>query len=190
MRRIRVRNSLMWIRSEARGLKQKEKTEALSARGTIRKPTQGMMKRLVTNPTGEIRLKWRATKGAVPRMATAVTRREILAYSRSSLSRRSVKEGEALLRSFPEGCAAPDRGSRGRQGRRAERRHRKGKGARRGGSERRPGQGCEGDSFPGRKGWKEESDHHDHRPDHGDPSARNIGIEKNTGDRHGLPPIS
>jgi hypothetical protein len=46
-------------------------------RGTMRKPTQGMKKRFVTNPIGEIRLKWSMTKGAVPKMATLVTRREI-----------------------------------------------------------------------------------------------------------------
>jgi hypothetical protein len=37
--------------------RKKDKTEATSAMGTMRKPTQGMMKRFVNNPTGEIRLK-------------------------------------------------------------------------------------------------------------------------------------
>jgi hypothetical protein len=56
--------------------------EAKRPRGTMRKPTQGIKKRLVRNPTGEIRLKWSATKGAVPSMATAVARRESFVYFR------------------------------------------------------------------------------------------------------------
>jgi hypothetical protein len=64
----------------AKGEKKKEKMEATRLKGTMRNPTQGMTKRLVTNPMGEILLKWRATKGAVPRMATPVTRREIFTY--------------------------------------------------------------------------------------------------------------
>ncbi len=68
------------IRSVAKGTKKKEKMEAARLRGTIRKPTHGIMKRLVINPTGAKRLKWSATKGAVPKMATPVTRRGSVKY--------------------------------------------------------------------------------------------------------------
>jgi hypothetical protein len=71
---------LMLIRRAAKGVKKKEKIEAVRLNGTIRKPTQGMIKRLVKNPMGAKRLKWRATKGAVPTMATPVTRRESRIY--------------------------------------------------------------------------------------------------------------
>jgi len=75
LRRIRVMKPLMLIRRAAKGVKKKEKIEAVRLNGTIRKPTQGMIKRFVKNPIGAKRLKWRATKGAVPIMATPVTRR-------------------------------------------------------------------------------------------------------------------
>ena len=75
LRRTRVTKPLMLIRKVAKGVKKKEKMEAVRLSGTIRKPTQGMIKRLVKNPIGAKRLKWRATKGAVPIMATPVTRR-------------------------------------------------------------------------------------------------------------------
>jgi hypothetical protein len=39
-----------------------------------------MNKRLVKKPMAENRLKWRATKGAVPQMATPVTSRESRIY--------------------------------------------------------------------------------------------------------------
>ena len=71
---------LMSIRKVAKGVKKKEKMEAVRLKGTMRKPTQGMMRRLVKNPIGEKRLKWRATKGAVPKIATPVTRRESRIY--------------------------------------------------------------------------------------------------------------
>ena len=71
---------LMLIRKVAKGVEKKEKMEAVRLKGTMRKPTQGMMKRLVKNPMGEKRLKWRATKGAVPKIATPVTRRESMIY--------------------------------------------------------------------------------------------------------------
>ena len=77
LRRIRVMKPLMLSKGVAKGEKKKEKMEATRLKGTMRNPTQGMTKRLVTNPMGEILLKWRATKGPVPRMATPVTRREI-----------------------------------------------------------------------------------------------------------------
>ena len=76
LRRIRVMKLLMLTRNVARGVKKKEKMEAVRLRGTMKKPTQGTMNRFVTNPTGAKRLKCRATKGAVPTMATPVTRRE------------------------------------------------------------------------------------------------------------------
>jgi hypothetical protein len=75
-----VMKPLMLIRKAANGVKKKEKMEAVRLKGTIRKPTQGMIKRLVRNPMGAKRLKWRATKGAVPMMATPVTRRESRTY--------------------------------------------------------------------------------------------------------------
>ena len=78
--RIRVIKPLMLIRKVANGMKKKEKMEAVRLKGTIRKPTQGMMNRLVKNPMGAKRLKWSATKGAVPKMATPVTRRESMIY--------------------------------------------------------------------------------------------------------------
>ncbi len=78
--RRRVMNPLIWIRKEAIGVKKNEKTEAARLRGTIRNPTHGMMKRLVKNPMGEKRLKWKATNGAVPKMATPVTRRGRVTY--------------------------------------------------------------------------------------------------------------
>jgi hypothetical protein len=68
------------IKRVAKGRKKKEKMEAVRLKGTIRKPTQGMMKMLVIKPMGAKRLKWRATKGAVPKMATPVTRRESVIY--------------------------------------------------------------------------------------------------------------
>jgi hypothetical protein len=80
LRRIDVMNPFISIKRVAKGRKKKEKMEAVRLKGTIRKPTQGMMKRLVINPTGAKRLKWRAAKGAVPKMATPVTRRESLIY--------------------------------------------------------------------------------------------------------------
>ena len=80
LRRIRVIKPLMLIRKVAKGVKTKEEMEAVRLKGTMRKPTHGMMKRLVINPIGEKRLKWRATKGAVPKMATPVTRRESMKY--------------------------------------------------------------------------------------------------------------
>ena len=64
------------IKEVAKGYQMKERREATRARGTMRNPTQGMTKRLVSSPIGEIRLKWRVTKGVVPRMATPLTRRE------------------------------------------------------------------------------------------------------------------
>jgi hypothetical protein len=70
----------MLIKKLAKGVKKKEKMEAVRLKGTIRKPTQGMMNRLVKNPMGAKRLKWRATKGAVPKMATPVTRSESMIY--------------------------------------------------------------------------------------------------------------
>jgi hypothetical protein len=70
----------MSIKRVAKGRKKKEKMEAVRLKGTIKKPTQGMMKRLVRNPMGAKRLKWKATQGAVPKMATPVTRRESLIY--------------------------------------------------------------------------------------------------------------
>src|SRR4030042_4750280 len=82
LRSIRVMKLFILIRKVAKGMKKKEKIEAVRLNGTIRKPTQGMMKRLVINPTGAKRLKWRATKGKVPKMATPVTRRESLIYFR------------------------------------------------------------------------------------------------------------
>src|SRR4030042_6641000 len=80
LRRVRVMKSLMWIKRVARGEKKKEKREAMRLRGTMKKPTHGMNRRLVKNPTGANRLKWRATKGAGPKMATPVTRRESMIY--------------------------------------------------------------------------------------------------------------
>jgi len=80
LRRIKVMKSLILSKKVAKGEKKKEKIEATRLKGTMRNPTHGMTKRLVTNPMGEIRLKWSATKGAVPRVATAVTRREIFIY--------------------------------------------------------------------------------------------------------------
>ena len=80
MSRIRAIKPLMLIKKVAKGVKKKEKMEAVRLKGTMRKPTHGMMKRLVKNPMGEKRLKWSATKGAVPKMATPVTRRESMIY--------------------------------------------------------------------------------------------------------------
>jgi hypothetical protein len=73
-------NPFILIRKVAKGMKKKEKMEAVRLKGTIKKPTHGMIKRLVMNPMGAKRLKWRATKGAVPKMATPVARRESLVY--------------------------------------------------------------------------------------------------------------
>src|SRR5512139_4040801 len=78
--RIRVIKPLMLIRKLAKGAKKKERMEARRLSGTMRKPTQGMIKRLVKNPIGEKRLKWRATRGTVPKIATPVTRRESMIY--------------------------------------------------------------------------------------------------------------
>jgi hypothetical protein len=78
--RIRVMKPFKLIRKVAKGVRKKEKTEAMRLKGTMIKPTQGMIMRLVKNPIGEKRLKWRATKGAVPKMATPVTRRESMIY--------------------------------------------------------------------------------------------------------------
>ena len=78
--RIRAIKPLMLIKKVAKGVKKKEKMEAVRLKGTMRKPTQGIIKRLVKNPIGEKRLKWSATKGAVPKMATPVTRRESMIY--------------------------------------------------------------------------------------------------------------
>jgi hypothetical protein len=76
LRRIKVMKLLMLSKRVAKGEKKKEKIEATRLKGTMRNPTQGMTKRLVTSPMGEILLKWKATKGEVPRMATPVARRE------------------------------------------------------------------------------------------------------------------
>lgn len=67
-------------------------------RGTMRKPTQGMAKRLVTNPMGEIRLKWSATKGAVPNVATAETRKENLIYFQMVCLQEVFREGKISSR--------------------------------------------------------------------------------------------
>ena len=82
LRRMRAIQLLIWINRIAKGEKKKEKSEAMRLRGTIIKPTQGMKKRLVKNPMRENRLKWRATKGAVPKIATPVTRKESKIYFR------------------------------------------------------------------------------------------------------------
>ena len=57
LRSIRVRKLLTLIRNVARGVKKKEKMEAERLKGTIRKPTQGTMKRFVKKPMGAKRLK-------------------------------------------------------------------------------------------------------------------------------------
>ena len=57
MRRIRVMKLLMLIKKVAVGERKKERIEAARLKGTMMNPTQGMAKRLDTNPTGEMRLK-------------------------------------------------------------------------------------------------------------------------------------
>ena len=52
-----VTKLLTLIRNVARGVKKKEKIEAERLKGTIRKPTQGTMKRFVKKPMGAKRLK-------------------------------------------------------------------------------------------------------------------------------------
>jgi hypothetical protein len=57
LRRMSVIKSLICINRVARGRKKKEKKEAMRLRGTMRKPTHGMKRRLVKNPMRENRLK-------------------------------------------------------------------------------------------------------------------------------------
>jgi hypothetical protein len=80
--RMRAIQLSIWINKVAKGEKKKEKSAAMRLRGVIIKPTQGIKKRLVKKPMGENRLKWSATKGAVPKIATPVTRKESRLYFR------------------------------------------------------------------------------------------------------------
>ena len=51
----------------------------------MRNPTQGMAKRFVTRPMGEIRLKWKRTRGPVPTEADRVAQKESRTYCPSFL---------------------------------------------------------------------------------------------------------
>ena len=57
LRRIKIIKPLMLSKRLAKGEKKNEKIEAIRLKGTMRNPTQGMTKRLVTNPMGETLLK-------------------------------------------------------------------------------------------------------------------------------------
>jgi hypothetical protein len=86
----------------AKGWKKKEKMEAIRLRGTMRKPTQGMAKRLVRSPMREIRLKWSATKGAVPSIATPVETIEFRIFPNLLLPRGLGMNRNFFLPPFPE----------------------------------------------------------------------------------------